>query len=264
MSKIIERIRKMLALAANNPSAEEAAVAAAKAQALIDEHAIDIALLSAQEAPEGAKLQEVEERVVYAFNSRNLTHWKVQIAHGVCRASGLYSWSGWDITKRVVKAAGPLTQLVAAEILTDWLVREVESLWKAHGAKGFGRSYANSFRMGCAAEISKRLKEAAAESHREAKRRASLTTEEAYEEAIAAQDTDALAELDAGAPRYGLAIVRKAFALVEEQKDENKAWAREKHDFVSAGYGGTSRGGGWGSGVAAGKRAKIKAPGRIK
>ena len=64
--------------------------------------------------------------------------------------------------------------------------------------------------------------------------------------------------------RYGLSVVRAAFALVEDQKKENSAWAKRKYKFTSAGYSGTASGGGWHKGVAAGKRAKIKAPGRLK
>ena len=71
--------------------------------------------------------------------------------------------------------------------------------------------------------------------------------------------------LDSGDQRYGIAIVQKAFQLIEQQTAENKAWARGRHTFVSSGgYGGSCGGGGWSSGVAAGKRAKISAPGRIR
>ncbi len=271
--KIIERIKKLLALASNNPEAEEAALAAAKAQAMIDEHSIDIALLSASEAPEEAKLQEVEERVVYQFKGRRLTHWILDITHAVCQSNDLYSWSGWGTrSRRAMKAAGPLTQLIAAEILVDWLVREVEhlytqdkknqddvgSLWEP------GKAYANSFKMGCTHQISMRLRHAAHEAREDAERRASMTREEAYTLALKEEDTETLVSLDAGEKRYDLAIVQKAFILLEEQKKENKDWAKKKYKFTSRGYSGsTSSYAGWDGGVKAGKKAKIKTPKRL-
>ena len=274
-SKVIERVKKMLALAANNPSAEEAAVAAAKAQALIEQHSIDIALLHASEKPDEAKLREVAERVLYAFRGRTLTHWILDLCQGVKSATGLYGWTGYRRGRRVYEAAGPMETLIGAEVLIDWLVREVDSLWAAHKKTGeyadervlgnVGRSYTNSFRMGCASEISHRLYVAADEQLADAKRRASMSRDEAYTLAMEEGDTDTLASLDSGEKRYGLAVVQKAFELVAQQKVENKEVARKKHKFVSSGsYGGSCGGSGWSSGVAAGKRAKISAPGRIR
>ena len=48
--KIIERLKKLLALAGNNPSQEEANAAMAKAQAVALEHGIDLALLGESQA----------------------------------------------------------------------------------------------------------------------------------------------------------------------------------------------------------------------
>ena len=48
--KLIERLKKLLALAGNNPSQEEANAAMAKAQAVALEHGIDLALLGESQA----------------------------------------------------------------------------------------------------------------------------------------------------------------------------------------------------------------------
>ncbi len=48
--KIIERLKKLLALAGNNPSQAEAEAAMAKAQAVAIEHGIDLAMLGDSQA----------------------------------------------------------------------------------------------------------------------------------------------------------------------------------------------------------------------
>jgi hypothetical protein len=52
-----------------------------------------------------------------------------------------------------------------------WLVREVDRLG-AEAAKGRGRSYGHAWRVGCAARLSERLREAARDGLREARERA--------------------------------------------------------------------------------------------
>ena len=52
--KLIERLKKLLALAGNNPSQEEANAAMAKAQAVALEHGIDLALLGESQAESAA------------------------------------------------------------------------------------------------------------------------------------------------------------------------------------------------------------------
>ena len=270
-SDVVRKVRKLLELARNNPSAEESAAAAAKAQELIEQHRIDEALLMAeQEKPAEEKLRDVSERVIYHFKGRNLVHWICSLGSGVAQANGLYSWHGWKNGRRTYEAAGPLDDLIAVEVLLDWLVAEVGHLIaqeRREGRSEPGRSWGNSFRMGCAYMIGKRLREASYANKQRLKRQAEPDRDERYRLALEAGDQDMILAMDCErgeqSKQYSLAVVETALRLIEEQKVENKRWAKETHSFKSSSYGGTAWGGGYSSGVAAGKRARINAPKRL-
>jgi hypothetical protein len=271
-TSIVRRVRKLLKLAKNNPSAEESAAAAAKAQDLIDQHKIDEALLAAeQKRPAEDLLRDVSERVIWQFGGRSMTHWIVDLCRGVVQANGLYGWTGWEGGKRTYAAAGPEEDLMAASILVEWLVSEVGHLIEEERRTGDsepGRSWANSFRMGCSYMIAKRVRESAHAKKEKLQREAEPNRDERYKLALEAGDQDMLIAMDGEqkeeSPRYSLALVQTALEIIEKQKVENKGWARRRHSFKSGrSYSGTTWGGGFSAGVKAGKRAKIDSPKRL-
>lgn len=90
--KIVEQIRKLLALAGNNPSQNEANSAALKAQALMAKYNIDIADVE----DEAAKLEEiVEEEVIYA-DGHTMTNWKLRLASVICANFRVKHWLSGD------------------------------------------------------------------------------------------------------------------------------------------------------------------------
>ncbi len=263
--KIADKVRKLLAKARNNPSAEEAASAAAMAQSLMDRYRIDEALLSADEEAEGPRLRDVTEAVLWRFKGRRMSYWIVELWRSTCRASDLYRWTGWIHGVRVLEASGPEEDLGMARELIAWLVGEVEHLIDVErkaGKSEKGRSWANSFRMGCADQIGRRLESEALKARERLEASADpKETSAAYQLAVEAGDREALLALDR-APKYEVALVETALAILGEQKTENEGWAKKKHTFSSSGsYGGTSWGGGYEQGSAAGKRANIR-PGK--
>lgn len=96
--KIIERIQKLLNLAAKNPNEAEAALAAAKAQELLTEHGLSTATIErAQDAKAGKREQAMVDGGTYA-HQREL--WKA-----VARLNNCWHWvqpyQVWSNSKRV-------------------------------------------------------------------------------------------------------------------------------------------------------------------
>ena len=80
IDKLYQRVQKLLALAGHNPSSHEAASAAAKAQSLIDDHKLDLAILAALDAnEEPPKLQDVSEATLYTFKGNRIQMWVLQL-----------------------------------------------------------------------------------------------------------------------------------------------------------------------------------------
>lgn len=88
MDKIEERVRKLLRLAQNNPSVEEAATAFAAAQKLATLHALDLDDLGSEDVgPEAPKEVEIV-RCESLDQWKKAIAWKLSLAGGVARANG--------------------------------------------------------------------------------------------------------------------------------------------------------------------------------
>lgn len=133
--QIIERIRKLLALAGNNPNEHEAAAAAAKAQALMQEHDLEMS------AVEGLHMDARTAGVtkvdgVTLHKAGKPGGWKVDLFETVAKTSDCWvyvrrSHGKWyDATGQMV---GRKQDLEMAEYVFGFLVRELERLQDEFG-----------------------------------------------------------------------------------------------------------------------------------
>lgn len=76
--KIMEKIKKVLALSKNNPSEEEAAAALLMAQKMMVEHNLTM------EEVEGTEEEKAEAVANYSVTSGSNTSWKIQLAKIIC------------------------------------------------------------------------------------------------------------------------------------------------------------------------------------
>lgn len=162
-TSILDRIRKLLALAESS-NVHEAAAATAKAQELMTRHRIELAELevSAGEAAE----EPVLEGDLEVLPGRKL--WREMIAGGLVEANGCGVYfarrrGARPVTLRIVgtaQAAGLVRYMYA------FLVAEVERLGQREAAAARARgerislAWHNSFRLGAASELRRRLIEA--------------------------------------------------------------------------------------------------------
>lgn len=162
--KITNRIRKLLALADNNNSVEEAALAASRAQELMLRHQIEVADVEQTDEEEAAANELV---IGEFFEGRQRSPWKARLWWGTCAAYNCdaYVWNGSSHTNRAKKekhtvryaAAGRKANIEAATYTYKWLKKVILVLAQKeyhHSARRLIRSFC----IGAAEMVAERLK----------------------------------------------------------------------------------------------------------
>ena len=156
---VLEKVRKLLGLA-QSPNVHEAAAAAARAQALIEEHRLQGLLDEEEEQEELTDGREAPLEV-----SRRLRRWKTVLATGLAKVNGCTAYTARIGKDTHLLLAGRDEDRQAAAAMWPWLVQQIEWLSATHGA-GRDRSWHNAFRVGAAEVVARRLGEAQVEVHR--------------------------------------------------------------------------------------------------
>ncbi len=149
LGPILDRVRKLLALAAS-PNPNEAAAAARAAQALLDRHRIEhvepqTPFTDGREAP-----LEV---------GRRIRPWKRVLAAAIADANGAAAWVDGQRGRQSLCVVARPTDRAAVTALYDGLVRRIE--WcSATTGEGRDRKWHEAFRIGVTDAIVPRLNEA--------------------------------------------------------------------------------------------------------
>lgn len=234
MSKdIADKIKKLIALSKNNPSVEEAAAAAAKAQALIEKHHLEELL-----ADDAAGVKELDpkiiQKVIYKFDGPYGITWIVTLAHNIGEINGVKVWYTKGIKgyknnpacNAFINAAGTADRIDLVEDLVIWLSEEVLRLLESDTSKpqlqrGTGKHWTNGFKNGAVSRIVQRLKEAQMLSRKEMRQELDFS---AYEKA--GNDVEKLMALDMK-PKYSLAKVDLAIEKLQEQVKKAEEWVAQ-------------------------------------
>jgi hypothetical protein len=163
MDKVIDRIRKLLALA-KSANEHEAAAAAARAAELMAEHELSEATIR---ATGGAAAEQIVEAPVdgTSVESRKCA-WKLAIAHGAAAAFGVRMW----IHGGKIVGMGRSSAVQTWSYTCAYLYAEVERLtidgWLTVAASGeawahSSRAWKSAFRLGAGRVIGLRLLEQA-------------------------------------------------------------------------------------------------------
>ena len=154
--KVLERIRKLLALAGNNDNLNESAIAAAQAAKLMERHQI-----MAADVDSGEEDEDVAEFNFGPFLRRKST-WQGALAKVIADAFGCaVCWDGPSLL-----IAGRPKDVEAAVIARDYCHGEIDRL-TAYFASGRGRGFGVSFRMGCVHSIGLAIEKERAELRQE-------------------------------------------------------------------------------------------------
>lgn len=174
-AKIADRVRKLMRLG-ESPNENEAASAAAEAARLMTKYGIEMSQL--KESADDSVAPVLEESVE---SSARLASWRYWLADGAIKSQG---GDCWQMRTRIpgivggrvkikstthLQMVGTRAQIDAAQYIYQAMTREVERLANVFyavearecEASGVGvpsaRTWKNSFRLGCAVTIGKRL-----------------------------------------------------------------------------------------------------------
>lgn len=145
----IDKIRKLLALAGNNPNEHEAAAAAAKAQDMMREHDLSMSQVDIKQDPRTAGINKTQRETLAKAGKPG--GWKVDLYKAVAETSGCWAFvgkqrSGYDGWGYMV---GRAQDIEIAEYLYQYLVREIERLQDEFGKTRWAelREYAAKWGM---------------------------------------------------------------------------------------------------------------------
>lgn len=160
MEKIIDKIKKLLALATNNSSVEEAASAMAAAQRLMSEYQIEHAML--EDTDESGPKEAVAHDVLYDDGGKRLPWWRWIVANALCKAN---ECKAYVVRPGVLGYIGRASDAQTVRYMFTYITAEIDRLCQdaskaadvsARG-KGFAKTWNNSFRVGAALEVGNRL-----------------------------------------------------------------------------------------------------------
>jgi len=208
---VVDKVRKLLKLAGNNPNVEEAATAAAMAQRLIDAHNLSVAMLEL-EAPEAARQPEepIEDFGADAkLDWVGRDHARERLASVIARANGcsIYFQHGWlknaagrhSRGKRICIVGQP-SGAEAVRYLYAWVASEMDRLAELHG-RGRGIVWRGNFKLGIVDTIGRKLRE--------------------NREAMAAE-----AKASAAHNPHALMVVSQALATIEAKSGAVERWMK--------------------------------------
>lgn len=151
----LARVRKLLALAgSSNP--HEAAVAAARAQALIEAHRLEAWLHAARDAAADPD-PITDARDTPLVRARRLRKWKIALAVTLAELNecAAYTWAAG--AEEAIVLIGRGRDRAAVAELWGWLVTRIEWLSATHG-EGRSHRWHEAFRVGVVDTVAERLR----------------------------------------------------------------------------------------------------------
>lgn len=160
IQSIIERVKRLLALSQSD-NANEAAVATAKANALIDQYRLSVDQLTPDSAASDPLIQSDEP----LYHAQRAMAWRKLLAVRLSRHYGCFVWNHTSQGGVCLRVAGRKSDVDILRYMFAYISSECERIG-TKTCKGKGRTYAESYRSGFVDGVTAKL----AESRREAAR----------------------------------------------------------------------------------------------
>ena len=145
-AKIIDKIKKLLALGGSN-NEHESAAAIARAQAIMETHNISAGMVAEDDEEEPGPIEDWEEPVAKAG-----ARWRGQIVSAIARANGCHAWRSGN----QFMIAGRADNAATTRYIVGYCIREVDRF--AALKRGNGASWINNYRLGLVDAISAAVK----------------------------------------------------------------------------------------------------------
>lgn len=161
--KILDKVQKLLRLAADPSNVNEAASAAKRAQEMMHKYNLTSLMV---ESFDSNPMEDEDIKCMtdplFIFK-KNASTWKTKLAMVVAKANHCRIWLQRSHNSSRLGLVGRRSDAEVVRFLYHYLLKEVERL-ALRDAMGKGRSWANNFRLGAIDTIEERLKEALTES----------------------------------------------------------------------------------------------------
>lgn len=160
MTKIVDRVRKLLELSKRNDSPTEAAQAAAMAQELMFKFQIGETDLETKETREP---EAVVEETAHTEKGRKRCVWKSSLAHAIAQGFGCEMFTMRDTDQVRFQIFGTKSAVQTVGYMYGYLALEVTRLAEVAYREARGeirespKTWKNNYRLGCVAEIRERL-----------------------------------------------------------------------------------------------------------
>jgi hypothetical protein len=261
IEEIMETVRRLLALSKSD-NIGEAASALSKAQALIDRHKLDRALIEADLYQQGkgstAPKRSAFLKTVFVFSGVRVISWIASLAHVIAEHNSCQVISYLPgIVSNTYQATATL-QLIGDEedfltvgYLLNYVVKEIERLTEIEfkvNPLASGKTHGNNFKMGAVLAVQDSLK-LLRKAEEERAKNPQKALEADYKAALAAGDSEAVLRLDSESKQYSLATYNQALVLLDARKKEIDSWVeanlkthkrpntfRRKDDAYERGY----------------------------
>lgn len=196
MNTAVSKAARLLRLAqSDNP--HEAALAAAKAQEIIERYKLTGMDLNLESTREENNEPVREFQAPLDEGGAVVATWKMRLAMAIARVNQcqVYSQGG------AIKIVGRASDAEAVRYLYAFVVREVDRL-TLRDAKGNGRTWANNFRIGCVETVARALND----------------QRDATVNAVKKE-----AEVSGGS---AIVLVQNSLARIEKRTEETEAWVK--------------------------------------
>jgi CRP-like cAMP-binding protein len=156
-ARVLERVRKLLALATSS-NVHEAALAASRAQALIDRHRLQRLLDTDDQLAESEPITDGRDDPL--VEARRIRKWKSVLAQALAQLNGCIAYTDKRGKMKRIVVAGTVEDRAAVAALWEGLVRRIEWLSATHlDGDGQDKRWHDAFRIGAVQTIAARLKE---------------------------------------------------------------------------------------------------------
>ncbi len=159
--RLLEKVRKLLALATSD-NVHEAALAASRAQSLIEQHRLQGILDAEEQAAEEAEQDPIlDGRDDPLEATKRLRTWRVVLAVQLAELNGCIAYTEQSGRKKLLILAGRAADRAVVKELYAWLTRRLEWLSATHAPTaaqgGADKKWHEAFRIGAADVIAQRL-----------------------------------------------------------------------------------------------------------
>lgn len=162
-NRVLDKVKRLIALSNNNTNVNESATAFAQAQAILSKHRLTMAEVDAASSALAGEL--ISESSQPLYQGERVIHWKSYLAGEIAAENGCKVFTRTfrnpvKIVKYVI--VGRESDIQVVRYMFESIIEQIEFFVKLamKSGEGSGKTFSNNFKYGAADTVVKRIKEA--------------------------------------------------------------------------------------------------------